>query len=238
MTSENQDTKVEENKNTDATKTYTNEELQNIVRMRLKEENQKREEAYRTAEEERKKREAIEKRLLDLEKKNEKGTATQDEKIEYQNSVAAAGQAKNDGIPPEAIPHIVEISNRNKKTTEQLNEAIEKDEEFKNLAEKGNPISGEEIYFIGQSVDNTPAVIKHLLKDKRDYDLFQIAKSNAQYDGGLSLKKLIYEFSDKLNADIKKPSPSGYTPAPDLSDTGAADQDFNDADYVKNNPPR
>lgn len=213
---EGNDKKAPESPGSEANSMYSNEEVEKIIQARLKQErsnHEKREAEYSA-------------RIADLEKKVNAGTATTDEKIQHQQAKNTEEQAQASGIPPEAIPFIVEQQRKNVEFQQKMSDAIEKDQEFKKLSETGNAIPGFAISEM-MHLDNAPAVIKHLLKDKKDHKLMEATiESGSKSD----FIRFVNDLSSRLES--KKPHPSPYTPAPDVSDIGDSDQDFDIKGYI------
>ncbi len=116
------------------------------------------------------------------------------------------------------------------KHKEELDNAIKEDKEFAELAKTGNSIPGE-LRFQTLYLDNAPAVLKHLLKSKKDHAYVMAA---AEQNKAELIKALNY-ISDKVEEQIEKnkPHPSQFEPAPSLVDSGEGGEDFNLEDYAK-----
>jgi predicted DNA binding CopG/RHH family protein len=167
-------------------------------------------------------------RISELEAKTKAGTATPAEQVEHATGQAAQAQAYQQGIPADQIPILVEREMTRASFKQKLDDALSKDEEFRKLAETGNPIPPEAMEAMTH-LDNAPAVIKHLLKDKKDY---QVAKLSASA-GVLEYTKFINELSTRLESTASKPRPSPYSHVPNLSDVGESDQDWDMENYIK-----
>lgn len=167
-------------------------------------------------------------RIKELENKKEAGTATPAEQVEHATGRAAQAQAIQQGISPEQIPQLVEKEMSRANFKQKIDDAMLKDEEFKKLAQTGNGIPGEALEQMIH-LDNAPSVIKHLLKDKKDYRLMQLAAAEGIY----KFTSFVNDLSTRLESTSTKPKPSPYSPIPDLTDIGESDQDWDVENYIK-----
>lgn len=214
----------------------TKEEAENAIKARLKEAKQQSDKklAAMNAEKEAAIKEATElkNRIMELEKKEKAGTITQNEQGEYQNIKKTANQSMDQGVPRELIPGLIARENQKTQFVQNVGDALDKDQEFKKLWSTGNPIHASVLEAM-HHLDNAPAVLKHLLKDKKDHRLMELSAE----EGLTSFTKFINDLSTKLEANNQsKPHPSSYSPAPPLTNIGESDQDFDIEDYIKNNP--
>lgn len=165
--------------------------------------------------------ESLRKKLADLERKQEAGTATTDERSQLHTARTTENEASQQGYTKEQAEqmalHQMDIADLDKKLTD----ARDKDPEFKDLLEKGNKIHVEEVKLTA-GLPNAPAVVKQLLKDRRDLNLYRayIAEGNLR-----DVTSFLNDLSRKLESTEQRPHPSGYDPAPVLSESGGDQED-------------
>ena len=109
----------------------------------------------------------------------------------------------------------------------KINEAKKEDSELGELLTKGNAIPPSMVQFLANQdhINNMPAVVKHLLKDKGDHAVYMSSSTPAE------AINFINNLSNKLSLN-NQPKPSEFTPNPKLSDQ--SEDNFNVIDYVKN----
>ena len=211
------------------------EKLEASIKNRLKVERQK-------TEAEAKRAEGLAKQLNELQKKFDSGRATSEESSEYVSANNIENQARSQGIPPEALPAIIEEHLKIQKLDQSLTSAREKDPELNALVmnpDSPNKVSPEEFMLL-KHLDNAPAVLKHLLKDPPDLQTFKAAQrawGNGEIgngDGGVAFMTFINNLSRQLDSTAKYPHPPSYTPSVSLDDVGAPDS-FNLESYIQDN---
>ena len=123
-------------------------------------------------------------------------------KAKLQEMEGARQQPQEQMIPASAIPDIIQRVQESQSTTmaaQKLHEKVvmasEQDPELKELVQTGNKLDEKDIPFLSkfESIPNLTAVVKRLLKDRTDYQLFKMAGND--YERG----KFIKELSDKLD---------------------------------------
>lgn len=170
----------------------------------------------------------LRKKLEILERKQEAGTATTDERSQLHTARTAETQASQQGYTREQAEafalHQMDIAELDK----NLTAARDKDPEFKELVEKGNRLHPEEVKLTA-GLPNAPAVVKQLLKDRRDLNLYRayIAEGNLR-----DVTSFLNDMSRKLESTEQKPHPSGYEPSPVLSESGGDQEDT--SEYISN----
>jgi hypothetical protein len=182
-------------------------------------------------------------RLDDLEKKITSGKATQSENLEYQTGLNAADEASKQvasgQITPEDFDSIVRFRMMEEKASEKIKDAMDKDTEFKGLVESNNAmpkgqqlLSTEDVLeMIGRDIKNIPAVVKHLLKNAKDRQIFRLASNHQARDGGISLTQFVHDLSEKLEMNASRPRPNEFSIIPKVTDAGAT-EDFSEASYI------
>ncbi len=209
-------------------KRYTSQEVSEMMEKRLK---NKQEEHERKMGE-------LKSRVKELESKEKAGTASLSEQLELSKGqeVAAKVQNPNAGIDPSFVPYIVKQEMEKEKFNQKLRGALDKDEEFKKLASAPDADQrvGQEAMDYTMPYDNAPAMLKYLLKDRRESELLnsKLAVANDRRDPSIVVEYL-NNLSRQLDKSATAPRPSSYVPDPDLSDMGNTGQDFNLEDYVK-----
>ena len=140
---------------------------------------------------------------------------------------------QDNGIPAELLPYVLAEQEKQLKKqfefTKKIDDAADKDDEFKKLLENAPFPIPKEIVPSMQHLDNAAAVAKHLLKDGKD----NAAMMAAANESGYTLIRFLNELSNKLDAKASKPEVSKFKPAVNLADVGDADQDWDMAEYVK-----
>ena len=204
------------NENTEDDKKLDDEKTKEIVRRRLKQAN-----------------ETHAKREAELKAQLEEARA----KLSAAND-SVSSSAQNPQAQPAPNQHqytheqMLAYAEQKKKADEfnsKLQEAVEEDSEFKKLVDTGNPVPAH-VLFLMQHLDNSPALAKHLLKDKKDHRLMEAADKAGEYQ----LVKFLNDLSDKIEKTSTKPGASKFKSAPDLTDVGEAGEDFDLHDYIKN----
>jgi hypothetical protein len=206
------------------------EKLEASIKNRLKVERQK-------TEAETKRAEGLAKQLNELQRKFESGKATSEESAEYVSTNNVEQEARSKGIPPEALPGIIEEHLQIQKLQTNVADAAEKDPELKSLLNDPNSLKkvSEEELMLLKHLDNAPAVFKHLLKDPRDLQTFKAAeRAWGNGDGGVAFMTFINNLSRQLDSTAKYPHPPRYTPSVSLDDVGAPDS-FNLENYINDN---
>lgn len=154
-------------------------------------------------------------------------------------AAAAASGDQQTRMTPEQAEKYYEAKQKLKKFDEQIMEAEKQDKEFAELVQKHtippeilNPI----LQFLGtdESITNGPAVIKHLLKDKRANRL-TIDKAQAAFasqDASI-LRSFLYDISDKVEKNTPKAKSSDFEPPADFSDVGESGSELDEmSDYI------
>lgn len=204
------------------------EEMEGIVKHRLRNERQKAEEAQKQAD-------SLKRQLEELKRKFESGKATTNESADYVTTSNIVDQAHNKGIDPAEIPGIIQDHLKMQKLEQNIKEASTKDSELSKLINDPNSlskISPQELETF-KEYDNPAALLKHLLTDDNDrlvYKATQIANANG--DGGVKYWEFLGNLSKKLKSAAVYPHPSNYKPSADLSDVGEAEE-FNTESYIK-----
>jgi hypothetical protein len=175
--------------------------------------------------------ERLKKQLEELHRKADKGTATTDELAQIQTANYTAANAQAQGIPFEQARQMVKQEMQMEEFHSKLEEARDKDPEFAKLLKDGNKLYSEEVDELAY-LPNAASVIKHLLKDKKSFELLRTATRNYQRDGGIGFKMVANNLSDKLADTQEKPMPSQFKPAEQLSDASDEDQNFDEKNYI------
>lgn len=145
----------------------------------------------------------------------------------------AAGNVPGNSIPAEMIPMIVERKRQADEFNKKIEDAMKQDEEFKKLATETGFKVPPEVLMNMQHLDNAPAVIKHLMKNKKANVLMLAELDEAAMANSIvPLIKFVNNVSDQLESVSSKPQRSSFSPAPDLSDAGDSGQDFDISAYV------
>lgn len=219
-----------------AGQSFSNNDVEKIVRTRLEKEREK-----RTSIE--KEKEELKKRVEELQKKVDSGKANQSESMEYQQTLTAEGKAQDQVssgmIAPEQLPGIITQYINETKASDKIQEAVKEDPEFAELCEKNknaqnynDKITTDEIGFLVEiGIQNVPAVLKHLLKNDIDRKILKLAQGNINRDNGMSLTEFVKKLSNDIDSTTKRPSPSPYYPAKNVSDIGRGD-DFDVSSYI------
>ena len=211
-------------------KMYTEDDVQRMMKDRLAREESRRKEELSRKEEE---AASLKKQLEDLEKKMQQGTATNAEIDKLQAAKGTATQGVQAGYSPEEMQSIVDFELKKKDLTGKLQEAIQKDPEFKKLYEQNGKNIPTNLIMGTSYLPNAVAVVKHLMKDKKSLELYAAAAANAHYDNAVSAMQILNNFSDRLADNHEKPHPSMYEPAPQLADASDEDQNFDESTYIK-----
>lgn len=203
------------------------EKLEETFKNRLKVERQK-------AEAESKKAESLAKELKELKSKFDRGTATSAQSSEYVSTENKIEESKQQGIPHEALPGIIEEHMQIQKLQASVADASEKDPELKALLADPTSlqkVSAEELMLL-KHLDNAPAVFKHLLKDPRDLQTLKATeRAWGNGDGGVSFFQFINNLSRQLDSTAKYPHPPSYSPSVSLDDVGTSDS-FETGNYI------
>lgn len=170
-------------------------------------------------------------RMQELESKMQKGTATTDEMSQLQSAKTTAEHGQQQGYSNEDVQNMVNWEMQKKELGNKLIEAHKKDPEFAKLVKEGNKITEDEAMFTAY-LPNGPAVVKHLLKDKKSLDLYRAGLNNYGRDGGVLAMQILNNLSDQLDSNKEAAHPSNYTPAPELADASDEDQAFDEANYI------
>jgi hypothetical protein len=196
-----------------------NEKTEEIVKLRLRQANMKHEKEMQREKEE---KEQLKAELEAIKKSKENN-----------GNGASEGAHKNMQMPSEEM--IDELATRRQKAMDlgnKINEAKEKDPEFAKLSEKS--AHGGAIPPYAQAsmthLPNAVAVMKHLLKDPRDYKVVELFMKEGDEKGFV---QFVNGLSEKLEKTSSKPAPSNYAVIPDMSDAGESAQDFDEASYIR-----
>jgi hypothetical protein len=173
----------------------------------------------------------LRKKLEELQKKQDSGTATIQEREQLQDAKQGTKQAVYQGYSKEDVDTMVNFQMKIKELDRNLSEAEKKDPELAKLMKEGNTISPDEAKLIAlpDGINNGVAIIKQLLKDGRDLNLFRTYISAGDRTGLISY---LNDMSKKLEATAEKPHPSGYTPSPQLPESEGEQDDLEN--YIKN----
>jgi len=213
--------------------TFSYKDVEEGYKIRLKKEREKHQ----------KETEQLKNRLDELEKKVSSGKASSSENLEYQQGLSAVDhgqqQVMSGQLTPEQFEGFVQQRITEEKAKEKLREAFEKDSEFKLLVQQNdampenqqliNKVQADLI--VASGIDNTAAVLKHLLKNKKDNQSFKLALAHARIDGGRSLNDFIFETSERLQSNVSRPRPNQFDIVPKVSDIGTGD-DFSESSYI------
>lgn len=147
------------------------------------------------------------------------------------------GQAP-ETIPVAELPGIIDYVQQEQNAQKQgdnfknkFQTARDADPELEELAKNGNSIPWQYQQNMVH-LENSPAVLKHLLKDNKDHQLMIAAGS----EGAASLVKMLNDLSTRLENADKGPRPPDYTPSANMSHLGESEQDFDMDEYVKSKP--
>lgn len=209
--------------NQSSDRTFTQAEVEEAIKKRVEAANRLREEERRAHEE---KMKEMERKMLEMQQKNKQESGEP-------AASAAANNASNDAyydnmISQDELPQILAMEQKKQELQKKLNQAEQEDPEFAELVKKGNPIPGPIVSAVGE-LDNGPALLKHLLKDKRDHQLMMAAAQSTPYEW----QKFLIDLTDKVDANIKKPHASEYEEVPDMRHMGETGDDFDMQSYVK-----
>lgn len=237
-----ENTEGQENKNLSdeagSQKVFTEDEHNSIVQEKIKErlKNQQKESSRRD-EESKAEVKKLQERIKELESKEKSGTASTAEQLELQEGKNAESEAQANSIPAELLPAIVQKKMKSVEFQQKIDAALEKDEEFKKLVNKGNPyeVVPQQMQQFIEHLDNAPAVLKHLFKDPKENALMRSKYADAyRKDEDSIMIEYFNNLSTKIEQGSTRPRPSSFTPNPDISDVGDSAQDFDSRDYVKN----
>lgn len=213
--------------------TFSYGDVESNFRTRLKKEKERHQ----------KETDVLKNRLDELEKKITSGKASQSENLEYQTGLNAADEASQQvasgQITHEQFDAIVRDRMMEEKATEKIKDSMENDKEFKGLMEHNvalpqeqQLVSAEDVKeLINKEIKNVPAVLKHLLKNPKDRQIFKLASQHQQRDGGVSLTQFIHDLSEKLETNSSRPRPNEFSLVPKVTGTGAGD-DFSESSYI------
>lgn len=206
-------------------KTFTKEEVDALIKER----------AFQKEMEYKRKNEKMQKHIEDLERKVKAGTATHAEQTELSAGKTAQANAQQNGIPPEALPYIMDEKMADVKFKDKLNKATETDSEFKRLAtsdESTRLVNPDQMHFM-RDLENSPAVLKKLLTDKKENNLMQAKfQEMIAHNRPSIFVEYMNSLSEKLEMSAVKPRASSYTPDAELSDFGDSSQDFDLKKYI------
>jgi chromosome segregation ATPase len=196
---------------------FTRDEVEEMMKARVAK-------TANDARQQREENENLKKRLEELQRKQDSGTATTEERSQLQTAKTAEIQAHQQGYTREEAEqyamHKMDVADLDKKLTD----AREKDPEFKDLLEKGNKLYEEEVKLTA-GIPNAPAVVKQLLKDRRDLNLYRAYISSGNLTDVISF---LNDMSRKLESTEQKPHPSGYEPSPVLAESSGDQEDTSD----------
>lgn len=219
------------NESSTSDKKISHDDAENIIKIRIRQE-----------------REASEKReaLLKAEKEELRAQLEQMKarNAEQQNSMASNPQTKA-ARSPTSDELDAEVEKRMEERMQQkefeakrsdmqgrVHKAMDEDAEFKKLAMgegTTHKIPEAAVYEMGH-LKNAPAVLKHLLKDPKDYSEFD----SIMRAGTLpEFVKFVNNMSDKVDGIISKPKASDYKPAPYLVNSDDSGDDWDTAAYIK-----
>lgn len=204
------------------------DEMEGLIKVRLRHERQKAEETQKEAD-------RLAKELDALKKKFESGKATTNEAADYVTTSNLIDKAQVKGIDPSEIPAIIADHLKLQKLDQNLKETAEKDKEFKTLINAPDASSkiSEQEFMTFKEYDNPSAILKHLLKDDADrlvYKACQEAYANG--DGGVKYWEFLGNLSKKLKSTAVYPHPSNFKPFPSLTDVGEHEE-FNVSSYIR-----
>jgi hypothetical protein len=185
----------------------------------------------------------LKRQLEDLEKKAQKGTASDDELGQLQTAKKAAEQAITQGqqqgytyeqIKSQAVAE-VEWEMKQKQLESKMMDAREKDPEFAKMVDANNKLTDPNAKLFHEEVSemaylpNAPAVIKQLLKDPKSMAVLKAAFAERSRT---SVMMVLNNLSDRLAGNEAKPQPSSYKPPEYLSDSSDDDQSFDESSYI------
>ena len=226
-----------------APRTFTESEMEDVIRKRRERDA----ENLRLQHEENKrlKKEAddLKRQLEELERKAQKGTASDDELGQLQTAKKAAEQAvvqgQQQGLTYEQIKSqaIAEVNweMQQKQLENKMTDAREKDPEFAKLVDANNKINDPNTKLFHEEVaemaylPNAPAVIKQVLKDPKSMAVLKAAFAERSRT---SVMMVLNNLSDRLSTNEEKPQPSSFKPAEYLSDATDDDQAFDESSYI------
>lgn len=206
----------------------TKSEMEERIKLRLRNERLKSEENLKLAEK-------LAAELEELKKKFESGKATTSEASDYVTTSNLVDKAQVQGIDPSEIPGIIKDHLKLQKLQQNIQESTQKDAELNKLVndpDSLNKISPDELKTF-KEYDNPAAILKHLLTDDNDrlvYKATQEAYANG--DGGVKYWEFLGNLSKKLKSTASYPHPSNFKPAPSLTDVGE-NEEFNISSYIK-----
>lgn len=214
--------------------TYTKTHLEEKIKERLR---QKEAEFQRKDKEAKESIRALQERIGDLEKKEKAGTATPQESLELEKGRQTAEIATEEQVPLSVIPHLVDQTMAKQQYITNMRNALDKDPELKNLIADPNnqKMINDDIHLELQGFDNSPQMIKHILKNKNEANLMVAKYQTAVRKEDRSiLVEYMKNLSEKLESSAVRPRASSYSPDPDISNIGDSTHDFDMKDYVKN----
>jgi len=180
---------------------------------------------------------ALKSRISDLEKKERDGTATPQESLELEKGKETAEKAAEEQVPISVIPHLVDQTMAKQQYITNMRNALTKDPELKQmLADPNNQrLINDDIHLELQGFENSPQMIKHILKNKNEANLM-VAKyqTTLRKEDRSILVEYMKNLSEKLESNSVRPRASSYSPDPDISNIGDSTHDFDMSDYVKN----
>lgn len=208
-------------------RSFSESEVERIIQDRIKQKDM----------EHKRKLEDATNRIKELEGKVNSGTATHAEQMELNRGKTSAADAVNQGVPPEAIPYIIDEQMANEKFKQNITSAAEKDPQFKQaLMEPGSDrlVNQDQRFFL-RDLGNAAAVLKVLMTNKKENNLMQAKfQEMIAHRQPSIMVEYINQLSEKLEKSAVKPRASSFTPDPDVSDFGDSSQDFDIKSHVKN----
>ncbi len=174
--------------------------------------------------------ERLKKQLQDLQARMEKGNATPEDMGKLQAAKDAATEGMQQGMTQQQLEQLVESRMQIETLSKKLEDARQKDPEFAKLLEtNAQNLYAEEVAGTAY-LDNAPAVIKYLLKDKKSLALYRRALETDR--SGVQAMLVLNNLSDLVADKAERPKSSEYEPTPELSDTSNTDQSFDVSKYI------
>lgn len=220
MNTENLDTTTIEQKNP---KMFSQDEVEQLIRDRTEKERVN----SRLKNEE---NEKLKRQLEDYEAKLQKGTASADEMQQLDTAKQAAAQGQQQGYTAEQVQSFVSMAMEQKQLETKLQDAYEKDPEFKKLVEenkKTGALSGDEVLATAY-LPNSVAVVKHIMKDPKSLAVYKTAQMRSPTE----VMMVLNNFSDRLSDKQEVAHASTYEPAAPLSDASDESQAFDLKNYI------
>jgi len=199
---------------------FNKEDLSESYKMQLAKNKEK-------LEKEKQKNSKYEEEISELKKRVEKGNATQEEEKKYYSGEKMQEDAHKNmphGITPEQLDIILKAQNSINLYDSDLKNAIEKDNEMRDLVSKNQRVFNDKEALLISSFEKSEEKIritKELLKDPDKLEIFKIA---AQLnDDGQSAFNYLNRLNDKLNKTKSPVGPSEYVESPDIHGTNDND---------------